>query len=435
MPPLTTKSTGEEGTTIAEETPSSSESSEETSPISSESTESKFNEVDTTTSSVHVTFGSFNSPHTYLPPVMSLLTTEPMSGDTDKTTPSILQPPLVDSETPAVTTPNSPAQEPSVTEPTTLADTVEHKFSGTSPPTENPTETHPSGSGEMTEASSTQNVPSGDDSTKETNVEIATMPDETTKPSLTVGNSVTTLPPQPTNEVTKSSEETTQPSDSTEDFHESHETHEVTTMAEGMTVPVVNEMSTEKKDEESTTTAKEETPKPEDAGTTPRSDETAETPEIEMTTESDGGKEGTTPGEGETVTEEGGTSPSTDEEPKATGESKVTETTTETVSSTGTSTSKGTNNTQSPADCAASSQEINVKNPHNKTIVLVTGTNRLKPKTPNRQPVSCLRDSDCSREEICKNNICTLKYVAHGMSSANRPDLSKGIILIKRKNC
>lgn len=379
MPPVTTEPTGGEGTTEALS--------------SSESTDSKFNEVDTTTSRSRVT--SFHSPHTYLPPGMSLVTTQPTVGGAEKTQP--------------------PAQEPSATEPTTPEDTIEHKFSGTSPPTENPTE-HPSG--EVTEAPSTENVPSVDDTMKETNVETATMPDEATKPS------------QPADEVTKSSEETTLPSDSTEDFHQSHATPEETTMAEGMTVPVVNEMPTEKKDEESTTAGKEQTPKPEGEGTTPRTDDTAETPEVETATESDGDKEGITPGDGETVTEEGGTSPTTNEEPKATDESKVTEITTETVTSTGKSTSKGTNKTQSPADCAASSQEINVKNPRNKTIVLVTGTNRLKPKTPNKQPVSCLRNSDCSREEICKNNICTLKYVAHG-----RPDLSKGIIFFKRKNC
>lgn len=460
IPDLTTEPTSEEGTTISEETPtssesgektspSSSESSEETSSSSSESTESRFNEVDTTTSSVHVTFGSENSPHTYLPPVMSLLSTQPMSADVDKTTPSILLPPFVDHETTehGVTTPSSP--EPSPTEPTTPVDTVEHKFSGTTPPAdvESPTETHPSGSGEVTEASSTQNVPSSEDSTKKTAVEITTLPDEPTKSSPSVDNAIATLPPQTVDEVTKSSEETTPASDSTEDFHESHETHEMTTLAEGMTVPVVNELPTEKKDEESTTVAtREETPKPDVAGTTPKSDESAETPDIEkmLTTESSGGeteissekipsspasKEATTPGDGETVTES--TSPSTDDEPKATDEPNVTETTSKITTSTGTAITKSTNKTQSPADCAAISQEINVKNPRNKTIVLVTGTNRLKPKTPNRQPVSCLRNSDCSSEEICKNNICTLKYVAHGMSSAKRPDLFKGIIFIK----
>ncbi len=119
---------------------------------------------------------------------------------------------------------------------------------------------------------------------------------------------------------------------------------------------------------------------------------------------------------------------------ESTSSSNVTEsgvTTTET---------KPTPKSGTEVDCAASSQEIQVKNPRNKTIILVTGNNRLRPstdtncnKTANKPALSsCLRNSDCSGEEICINNICTLNKDAQlsksGMTSAKPTDFPKGIV-------
>lgn len=93
-------------------------------------------------------------------------------------------------------------------------------------------------------------------------------------------------------------------------------------------------------------------------------------------------------------------------------------------------------------DCLATSQELLVKNSRNKTIVLITGTKRKKPKITNnrRDPnvtktaltSSCLRNADCSSEEICFNNLCTLKKDARlwksELSSTKATDFSRGTV-------
>lgn len=71
-----------------------------------------------------------------------------------------------------------------------------------------------------------------------------------------------------------------------------------------------------------------------------------------------------------------------------------------------------------PGNCTATTKELRIRNSHNKTLILITGTKIQrfnKPSTSNQynndckpKLSSCLRNSDCSNGEICLNNICTL---------------------------